>query len=117
VSKLSKSQILLRSLEEKIKNAGVRLGYERLQFAGLRLRSGLCWFKGDYYLFVDRRKSVAERIELLDNALQDLSGQTSPAAPEAGDAASQEAEAEPGKNLKARATPEETAFPPSAREG
>jgi hypothetical protein len=65
-------------LEKKIKNAGVRLGYEKLQFAGLRLRSGLCWFKGDYYLFVDRHKSLAERIELLRNALEDLSGQSGP---------------------------------------
>lgn len=55
-----------------IKAQGVRLGYERLQFAGLRLRSGLCWFRGQYYLFVDRLKTVPERIELIQNALEDL---------------------------------------------
>ncbi|MDR1396891.1 MAG: hypothetical protein LBJ14_04095 [Desulfarculales bacterium] len=76
MSKPTRSQLKLQCLEKRIKNAGVRLGYERMQFAGLRLRSGLCWFKGQYYLFVDRRKSVPERIELLHSALEDLAGQT-----------------------------------------
>jgi hypothetical protein len=79
VGKLTKSQMQLQCLEKRIKDAGVRLGYERMQFAGLRLRSGLCWFKGQYYLFVDRRKSVPERIDLLLNALEYLAGQTGPA--------------------------------------
>ena len=70
--KLTKGQIKLRELEKMIKSRGVRLGYERLQFAGLRLRSGLCWFRNQYYLFVDRLKSVSERIEVLQNALEEL---------------------------------------------
>ena len=72
MARLSKGQIKLRELEKMIKSQGVRLGYERMQFAGLRLRSGLCWFRGQYYLFVDRLKSVSERIELLQNALEEM---------------------------------------------
>ncbi len=62
----------LRELEREIKRRGVHLAYERLQFAGLRLNSGMCLFKGEYYLFVDLRKSNAARIELLEGALAEL---------------------------------------------
>lgn len=62
----------LNNREKEIKGRGVRLAYERLQFAGLRLKSGLCWFKGEYFLFVDRYKTVPERIDLIESALQDL---------------------------------------------
>ncbi len=69
---MSKSQQRLAELEKEIKRRGVRLGYERLEYAGLRLKSGLCWFRGNYYLFVDRLKAVPERLELLQNALDEL---------------------------------------------
>lgn len=68
----SKRQLLLEDLESQIKKRGVRLGYERLKFAGLILKSGLCWFRGKYYLFVDRLLPVTARIELLQAALEDL---------------------------------------------
>lgn len=72
MAKVSKSQQRLAELEKEIKRRGVRLGYERLEYAGLRLKSGLCWFRGTYYLFVDRLKAVPERLELLQNALDEL---------------------------------------------
>lgn len=72
MAKVSKSQQRLAELEKEIKRRGVRLGYERLEYAGLRLKSGLCWFRGSYYLFVDRLKAVPERLELLQNALDEL---------------------------------------------
>jgi hypothetical protein len=72
LAKLTKGEKRLKALEKEIKARNVRLGYERLQFAGLVLKSGLCWFKGRYYLFVDRRKKVAERIDLLEGALEEL---------------------------------------------
>ncbi len=70
--KPSKIQLRLKELEKEVKDRGVNLGYERLQYAGLMLKSGLCWFKGRYYLFVDRRKKVRQRIELLEGALEEL---------------------------------------------
>ncbi|MFH1036175.1 MAG: hypothetical protein V1806_16860 [Pseudomonadota bacterium] len=72
MAKMTKSQQRLAELEKEIKRRGVRLGYERLEYAGLRLKSGLCWFRGSYYLFVDRLKAVPERLELLQNALEEL---------------------------------------------
>ncbi len=72
MAKLTKGEQRLKVLEKEIKARNVRLGYERLQYAGLMLKSGMCWFKGRYYLFVDRRKKVAERIELLEGALDEL---------------------------------------------
>jgi hypothetical protein len=72
LAKLTKGEKRLKVLEKEIKSRDVRLGYERLQYAGLMLKSGLCWFKGRYYLFVDRRKKVTERIELLEGALDEL---------------------------------------------
>lgn len=72
MAKLTKGEQRLKALEKEIKSRNVRLGYERLQYAGLMLKSGLCWFKGCYYLFVDRRKKVSERIELLEGALDEL---------------------------------------------
>ncbi|MBI5522125.1 MAG: hypothetical protein HY910_05800 [Desulfarculus sp.] len=72
MAKVSKSQQRLAQLEKEIKRRGVRLGYERLEYAGLRLKSGLCWFRGTYYLFVDRLKALPERLELLQNALDEL---------------------------------------------
>lgn len=72
MAKLTKGEKRLKELEKEIKSRDVRLGYERLQYAGLVLKSGLCWFKGRYYLFVDRRKKVAERIDLLEGALDEL---------------------------------------------
>ncbi len=62
----------LAELEAQIKEQGAHLAYEKLQFAGLRLKSGLCWFKGRYYLFVDKNKPVSERLELLASALEEL---------------------------------------------
>jgi len=72
LAKLTKGEQRLKVLEKEIKARDVRLGYERLQYAGLMLKSGLCWFKGRYYLFVDRRKKVTERIDLLEGALDEL---------------------------------------------
>lgn len=72
MAKLTKGEQRLKVLEKEIKARNVRLGYERLQYAGLMLKSGLCWFKGRYYLFVDRRKKVSERIDLLEGALEEL---------------------------------------------
>lgn len=72
MAKLTKGEKRLKELEKEIKARKVRLGYERLQYAGLVLQSGLCWFKGAYYLFVDRRKKVSERIDLLEGALEEL---------------------------------------------
>jgi hypothetical protein len=72
LARKTKKQIKLEGLEKEIKQRGVNLAYERLSYAGLRLKSGLCWFKGGYYLFVDRLLPVQSRIDLLGGALEEL---------------------------------------------
>ena len=67
-----RGKVLLAELEQQVRAQGVKLSYEKLQFGGLRLKSGLCWFKGKYYLFVDRYKPLGERIDLLEQALEEL---------------------------------------------
>ena len=72
MARKTKKQIELEKLEAEIKARGVRLAYERLNFAGLVLKSGLCWFKGSYYLFIDRLLPPASRAELIGGALEEL---------------------------------------------
>jgi hypothetical protein len=103
-AKTSRSQERLNKLEKEIKGRGVRLAYERLQFAGLRLKSGLCWFRGEYFLFVDRYKTVPERIDLIETALQELD-----LLAEQNALADPTALAEPAEPAQAPATPEEPA--------
>ncbi len=54
-------------LEEQLASKGIRLHYDLLEAAGLKLKGGLCKIEGEYHLFVDKRKSVEERILLLEN--------------------------------------------------
>jgi hypothetical protein len=70
--RITKKQLRLNELEKQIKKKGVNLAYERLKFAGLILKSGLCWFRGSYYLFVDRLLPVDARIDMLEGALAEL---------------------------------------------
>lgn len=72
MAKKGKLKDRLAGLEKEIKARGVHLAYERLKFAGLILKSGMCWFKGEYYLFVDRLLPPAARVEMLEAALEEL---------------------------------------------
>gem|GEM_PF-1481018 len=63
----------LSQVEQEIQAKGIKIRYERLEAGGLKLKSGLCRVKGQVYLFIDKRKSPQERLEiLLDYALQDI---------------------------------------------
>ena len=70
--KLTKTQTKVMALEKSIKAKGVRVAYERLQFSGLILRSGLCWFRGNYHIFVDRHKTPQERYDFLEAVWTEL---------------------------------------------
>jgi retron-type reverse transcriptase len=66
------SPILLRkltALENAAEARGIHVHYDRLEAAGLRLNSGLCTLKGEHHLFIEKRKSVADKIEFLENQL------------------------------------------------
>ena len=60
----------LAALENTAAARGIRVHYDRLEAAGLRLNGGLCAFNGEHHLFVEKRKSVADKIDFLENYLE-----------------------------------------------
>ena len=59
----------LTELEEKVAQWGIRIHYDLLEAAGLKLKDGICKINGEYHAFVDRRKSIADKIEILEDYL------------------------------------------------
>lgn len=56
----------LSELEEKLAKRGLQVHYDLLEAAGLKLKGGICKIKGEYHLFIDRRKSAGDKIETLE---------------------------------------------------
>jgi hypothetical protein len=61
----------LADLEETAARQGIHIHYDRLEAAGIRVKGGICKIRGEYHLFIDRRRSPAEKIALLQEYLQD----------------------------------------------
>ena len=59
----------LVELEDTASKRGIQVHYDRLEAAGLKLKGGICSIKGDYHIFVDKRKSTADKIDFLENHL------------------------------------------------
>ncbi|NQU14782.1 MAG: hypothetical protein HQ561_11580 [Desulfobacteraceae bacterium] len=59
----------LSQLEQELAQRGIHLHYDLLEAAGLKLKDGICQIRGEYHLFVDRRKSSADKIEILRDYL------------------------------------------------
>ena len=59
----------LAELEDTASRKGIQVHYDRLEAAGLKLKGGICSIKGDYHIFVDKRKSTADKIDFLENHL------------------------------------------------
>jgi hypothetical protein len=59
----------LAELEDTASKKGIQVHYDRLEAAGLKLKGGICSVKGDYHIFVDKRKSTADKIDCLQNHL------------------------------------------------
>lgn len=67
------SPILLRkltALEDAAAKRGIHIHYDRLEAAGLRLNGGLCALNGEIHLFIEKRKSLADKIEFIENQLE-----------------------------------------------
>ena len=67
------SPLLLRelaALEDAAAAKGIRIHYDRLEAAGLMLKSGLCALNGEYHLFIEKRKSVVDKIIFLKHQLE-----------------------------------------------
>lgn len=56
-------------MEEQAAQNNIYVHYDLLEAAGLKLKGGICKIKGEYHLFVDRRKSIADKIEILRDSL------------------------------------------------
>jgi hypothetical protein len=65
----SSLQDRLSQLEEQAAQKNIFVHYDLLEAAGLKLKGGICKIKGEYHLFVDRRKSIADKIEILQDSL------------------------------------------------
>lgn len=65
-------QTRLTLLEATAARRGIQVHYDRLEVAGLKLKGGGCQIRGEYHLFIDRRKSPAERLSLLETYLEDF---------------------------------------------
>ncbi len=74
----------LSELEEEVSKRGVHIHYDRLEAAGLKLRGGVCKVRGEYHLYLERRKPVSEKIDILIESLDQLTDQA--AIPESDDA-------------------------------
>ena len=64
----------LTALEQQAAARGMHIHYDLLEAAGLRLKDGICRIGSEVHIFIDRRKSDAQRIE----RLEDLLGQPPP---------------------------------------
>ena len=59
----------LSELEEKAVQKRIQVHYDLLEAAGLKLKGGICKINGEYHIFVDKKKSVADRIDFLQDYL------------------------------------------------
>ncbi len=65
----------LSELEEEVSKRGVHIHYDRLEAAGLKLKGGVCKVRGEYHLYLERRKPASEKIDILIESLDLLNNQ------------------------------------------
>ncbi len=59
----------LSELEDQATQKQIHVHYDLLEAAGLKLKGGICKINGEYHLFVDRRKSIADKIDIIQDHL------------------------------------------------
>jgi hypothetical protein len=66
----------LSRMEERAAERNIHIHYDRLEAAGLKLKDGICKLNGEYHIFVDRRKPLADKIDIiqaiLDQPISDI---------------------------------------------
>ena len=65
----SSLQDRLSELEEQATQRQIHVHYDLLEAAGLKLKGGICKINGEYHLFVDRRKAISDKIDILQDHL------------------------------------------------
>jgi hypothetical protein len=74
----SSLQDRLSELEEQAAQMQIHVHYDLLEAAGLKLKGGICKINGEYHLFVDRRKSIADKIDILQDHLDHVNPEDIP---------------------------------------
>jgi len=74
---LSGIEAKLARLEEIALERGIQVHYDRLEAAGLKLKGGICTVRGERHLFIDRRRPIADKIDLLEGYLEAAPGKVS----------------------------------------
>jgi len=59
----------LKDLAERMK---ITVSEQNLQNTGIRAKSGLCKVKGEHLFIMDKRKTIAEKIEMLSECLSQM---------------------------------------------
>jgi hypothetical protein len=71
--KLTKKQRrTLKELERLARKNGLHVSYGDLRFGGLKLKPGICEFKGEPWVVMDRRLPFEDQAELFCQALADV---------------------------------------------
>jgi hypothetical protein len=60
---------LLSLLEEACRRLGISVRYERLEGGDWAISDGFCRIKGQSYVFIDRRRTVREKICILKDVV------------------------------------------------
>ena len=68
----------LSDLEEQAAKRQIHIHYDLLEAAGLKLKGGICKINGEYHLYIDRRKSIADKIDILQDHLDHTNPEDSP---------------------------------------
>ena len=63
---------MLSLLEETAQRLGIAIRYERFDGADVSVRDGLCLVKGEKVLFMDKRHTPREKIQVLAQTISDL---------------------------------------------
>ncbi|MBW1711007.1 MAG: hypothetical protein JRG97_14765 [Deltaproteobacteria bacterium] len=69
ISKEKQKQIL-NKLEKLAEQVGLRVSYGDMKFAGLRLKSGQCLFKGERWLVIGSKDRFEDKLDLFREAFQ-----------------------------------------------
>ena len=67
----------LQHVENLAAEKGIKVHYDRLEAAGLKLKGGFCTVRGENNIFVDKRKPIAEKIEFIKDYLDHRNVSTS----------------------------------------
>ena len=65
-----KDEELLKALEEVTERLSVRIHYEEMTADEFRVQDGYCRVKGESHIYIDRKRSIKEKIRVLANELK-----------------------------------------------